>query len=80
MINDRDVYGYKVSGQADAKDGIDYLDLKIDREEARVFFEQARIKGSAQFEDDKGKNYTLIKNSDGRYTVEKRASSGGGWF
>lgn len=80
MIKDRDVYGYKVSSQDDAKEGIDYLDLKIDREEAKVFFDQAYSKGSAQFEDDKGKNYTLIKNSEGHYSVEKRASSGGGWF
>ena len=72
----QDVHGHKVLGDKKARDGINYLDHRLDYKEADVFFERARIKGSVQFEDDKGRNFTLKRNSDGTYTVEKRKSSG----
>ncbi len=78
-IKDRDVHGYKVSGDDDAKEGIVYLDERLDYDEAKVFFEHARTRGSAQFEDDEGRNFTLVRASDGTYLVKKRSSSGG-WF
>jgi hypothetical protein len=79
-IKNRDVYGYRVSGEDDVKEGVDYLDNDIQREEARVFFDQAKNKGSVQFEDDKGHNYTLVYKKDGVYWVDKRAPDSKGWF
>ena len=76
----QDVHGHTVRGESDTKNGINYLDHKLDRGEAEVFFKQAKTHGSAEFEDEKGRNYTLIRNSNATYTVEKRKDSGGGWF
>ncbi len=79
-IKDRDVHGHKVSGEDDAKEGINYLDHDIQYKEAEVFFDQARQKGLAQFEDDQGRNYTLIYNKDGTYRIERRSADSSGWF
>ncbi|PIY95912.1 MAG: hypothetical protein COY66_05645 [Candidatus Kerfeldbacteria bacterium CG_4_10_14_0_8_um_filter_42_10] len=75
----RDVHGHTVSGEDDALNGINYLDHHLDYQEAEVFFDQAKRNGAAQFEDDKKKNYTIIRNQDATYTVERRKESGG-WF
>jgi len=75
----RDVHGHTVTGEDNALDGIRYLDHSIDYKEAEVFFKQAKSGRSAQFEDDKGRNFTLIRNKNATYTVERRKSSGG-WF
>ena len=71
----QNVHGFMVYGAKDAKYGIDYLDYDLDYEEAKVFFKTARYSGSAQFEDDQDRNYTLKYNGDGTYTVERRKSS-----
>lgn len=75
----QDVHGHSVIGEDDALAGINYLDHKLDYQEAEAFFNQAHWRGSVEFEDDKGKNYTLTRNSDATYTVTKRKSAGG-WF
>lgn len=75
----RDVHGHTVSGEENALDGIRYLDHSLDYKEAEVFFDQAKSQGAAEFEDDKGRNYTLTRNKDATYTVERREESGG-WF
>ena len=79
-IKDRDVHGRKVDAEDDAKHGVDYLDHLIDRSEADVFFEHARMRGKADFEDQEGRNFTLIRDNDGTYRVERRKSGGSGWF
>jgi hypothetical protein len=79
-INKRDVHDHIVSGEDDAKNGIDYLDYKLENNEAQVFFSQAKQKGSAKFEDEHGYDYTLIHNQDGTYQVEKRVKESSGWF
>ena len=59
--------------ETDISYAIDYLrdDLKID--EAKVFFEQAKATGQAQFEDDDDRQFTLQYNSgDNYYTLIKR--------
>lgn len=79
-IQNRDIYSHRVSGEDDAKEGIDYLDHDIQVAEARVFFDQAKAKGSVQFEDSQGRNYTLLYKKDGVYWVDKRKSDSSGWF
>jgi hypothetical protein len=75
----RDVHGHSVLGDSNALDGIRYLDHSLDYKEAEVFFDQAKRRGSAEFEDAKGRNYTLVRNKDATYTVERRKKSSG-WF
>ncbi|PIS42515.1 MAG: hypothetical protein COT24_03025 [Candidatus Kerfeldbacteria bacterium CG08_land_8_20_14_0_20_40_16] len=75
----RDVHGHTVQGGSSALDGIDYLDHRLDYKEVEVFFDQAKRHGSVQFEDDKGRNYTIVRNQNATYTIERRKESSG-WF
>lgn len=76
----RDIHGHKVHSEEDAKEGVYYLEYSIQIEEAKVFFDQAKAKGSVQFEDSKGHNYTLLYKQDNTYWVYKRVADQGGWF
>ncbi len=62
---------FSVTFEEDAHDGIRYLRDDLDYKEAKVFFDQARIRGSAEFEDDKDRQYTLI-HQNGVYTLARR--------
>jgi len=66
------IHGFKVKYEENAKGGIDYLLYDLDREEAKVFFDQARAHKYAKFEDDREGQYTLAYNSDGTYTLIRR--------
>jgi hypothetical protein len=56
----------------DHHDGLDHLTHRIDKDEAEVLFRQAKEHGSAQFETQLGKNYTVVHNPNGTFTVAKR--------
>ena len=50
--------------------GVQYLQYDLQPEEAKVFFEQAKIKGQAQFEDDYERQFTLkYEYGDDSYTL-----------
>lgn len=66
------LYGYKIKYEDNASEGIYYLQYQLDQEEVAVFFDEARLKGNCPFEDQYGRNYTLVYNSDGTYTLIKR--------
>ena len=79
----RDIHGHAVYGDKNVEYGMNYLDHDIQYSEAEVFFQQAKLHGQAEFEDDHERNYTLSYNGDGTYTIITRKSSGGlfgGWF
>lgn len=65
------VYGFAVVYEQNAYDGIKYLRDDLDFGEARVFFDQARSRGQAQFEDDEDRQYTLIYQN-GVFTLVRR--------
>jgi len=44
----------------------------LDRDEARVFFDQARLRKYAEFEDDEEGQYTLNYKGSGFYALVKR--------
>jgi len=52
--------------------GVYYLQYDLNAEELRVFLDQARSKGQAEFEDRAGRNFTLMYNNDGTYTLLSR--------
>ncbi|OGZ34137.1 MAG: hypothetical protein A2Y98_02270 [Candidatus Portnoybacteria bacterium RBG_19FT_COMBO_36_7] len=52
--------------------GYVYIVRKIDREESEMLFRYAKVHGAAHFETQTGKNYSLIHNDDGTYTIAKR--------
>jgi len=66
------IHGFKVKYEDNAKAGIDYLRYDLDSEEARVFFNQAKLKKYAKFEDDDDRQFTLSYSSDGTYTLIRR--------
>ena len=65
------VYGYLVSYEEDAKDGVEYLWNNCDAEEAGVFFKYAHAYGPACFRDEYGRKF-ILTFSGGAYTVTKR--------
>lgn len=65
------VHGFWVTYEQNAYDGIKYLRDDLKMEETRVFFDQARVRGSAQFEDDHDRQFTVLYHS-GNYTLVRR--------
>lgn len=65
------VHGFPVIYEENALAGISYLRDDLDYQEARVFFDQARQRGSANFEDDNDRQYTL-SYKNGIYNLVRR--------
>ena len=65
------VHGFTVIYENNASSGIDYLRNDLDFDEAKVFFDQARLKGQAKFEDDEDRQFTLFYKN-GIYTLVRR--------
>lgn len=71
-MKEMSIHGFKVRYEDNAKSGVDYLVYDLQSEEARVFFDQAKQKLYAQFEDEKEGQFTITYNADGSYTIFKR--------
>ena len=65
------IHGFTVTHETNASEGVRHLREDLDFNEARVFFDQARARGSAMFEDDEERQYTLIYQN-GAYTMVRR--------
>lgn len=65
------VHGFPVTYESNAQSGVDHLRDDLSFSEARVFFDQARMRGSAEFEDDEDRQYTLLYQG-GTYTLIRR--------
>ena len=68
-MKEKYIHGFKVEYEDDVKNGIEYLLYDLDRDEARVFFDQARLKKRAEFEDDREGQYTLIYKGMNHYAL-----------
>ena len=79
-MKNKEIGGHKVFYEDDAIEGLNYLEHDIEDKEAKVFFDQAKATGSAEFEDAKGQNYTLLYKTDNNYWLYKRAADKSGWF
>ncbi len=72
MADKRYVHGREVHFEDDAAhSGVRHLEHHLSKEEAEVFFHEAKRRGKAEFEDQEGRNYTLVRR-DGTYHVERR--------
>ena len=71
MVHKDTIHGYSVRYEDNAQEGASYLKNDLDREEAQVFFEQAKSRGSAQLEDDSERQFTLVYQS-GSYVIIRR--------
>jgi hypothetical protein len=59
------IHGHSVVYEQNAYEGIRHLRDDLQREEAVVFFDQAKLKGSAEFEDDHERQFTLLYKKGG---------------
>ena len=71
MIQKADIHGHSVAHEENSIEGVHYLRDGLDGEEARVFFDQARSRGSAEFEDHADRQFTLIYQNSA-YTLVRR--------
>ena len=58
-IKKEKVYGFLVRFEQDLREGIRYLRDDLQKEEAKTLFDAARLRGSAEFEDDEDRDWTL---------------------
>jgi len=66
------IRGFKVRYEEGDQSGINYLFYDLDAEESRVFFDQAKQKKYAAFEDDKEGQFSLSYTKDGSFTLMRR--------
>lgn len=66
------IHGFRVKYEENAQMGRDHLLYDLDKEEASVFFEHAKRKKYAKFEDDREGQYTLSYDYNGIYTLIRR--------
>lgn len=71
MAQKTTVHGYTVAYEENASPGTEHLRDDLSYAEAEVFFDQARSKGSAEFEDDEDRQFTLIYQN-GSYVLVRR--------
>lgn len=66
------VHGFKVKYEDNAYSGVYYLKNELDQKEAGIFFDEAKRKKSADFEDRQARNYTLSYDSYATFTLVRR--------
>lgn len=72
-MDERIVHGYTVKfADERAHEGVRYIRDHLDEEEAKVFFHEAKERGSARFEDRDGHNYKMTYERDSMYFIERR--------
>ena len=72
-IKKEKVYGFLVRFEQDLREGIRYLRNDLQREEAKTLFDAARLRGSAEFEDDEDRDWTLMYiRGDNSYVLTLR--------
>lgn len=72
-IKKESVHGFRVTFDEELREGIRYLSTDLQYKEAKTLFDAARLTGSAEFEDDYDRDWTLIYNrGDATYTLLKR--------
>lgn len=71
MAKRASVHGFWVSYEDNAYEGLKHLRDDLSRDEAKVYFEQARAKKSAQFEDDYDRQFSILYEK-GSYVLVRR--------
>jgi len=76
IIKER-VHNFLLQHEEDMQDGVKYLRDDLQDQEAKTIFDAARFNGSAEFEDDYDRDWTLLYNrGDGTYTLIRRQDDG----
>ncbi len=66
------IHGFYLNFEDADRDGVYYLRQDLQYREAKTLFDAARVQGSAHFEDDQDRDWSLNYNSDGTYTLVRR--------
>lgn len=73
MAKRTSIHGFWVNYEDNAHEALKRLRDDLSRDEAKVYFEQARLKGSAQFEDDYDRQFTLFyERGSGSFILTRR--------
>ncbi len=68
-----EIHGHPVYYEKDDHPALDYLTKKIDGAEVTMLFDYAKTHGTAEFETQGGKNYSLVHNrKQGNFEIVKR--------
>jgi len=70
-IKKTDIHAFPTTYEENAEEGVRHLRDDLSYDEAKVFFKQARAHGSAEFEDDEDRQFTLSCQNDA-YTLVRR--------
>jgi hypothetical protein len=72
-VKKEQVHGYWLVFEEELRDGVRHLRDDLQAGEAKTIFDAARIDGTAEFEDDQDRDWTIIYNrQDGNYTLIRR--------
>jgi len=72
-VKKEQIHGYWLVFEEELRDGVRYLRDDLQYKEAKTIFDAARFDGTAEFEDDQDRDWSLIYNrQDGNYTLIRR--------
>lgn len=72
-IKKEQIHGYWLIFEEELRDGVRYLRDDLQQKEAKTLFDAARLTGTAEFEDDQDRDWSLTYNrQDGTYTLIRR--------
>ena len=72
-VKKEQVHGYWLVFEEELRDGVRHLRDDLQSGEAKTIFDAARFDGTAEFEDDQDRDWTIIYNrQDGNYTLIRR--------
>jgi hypothetical protein len=72
-VKKEQIHGYWLVFEEELRDGVRYLRDDLQYKEAKTIFDAARFDGTAEFEDDQDRDWSLIYNrQEGNYTLIRR--------
>ena len=72
-IKKEQIHGFWLTYEEELREGVRYLRDDLQFKEAKTIFDAARLDGTAEFEDDQDRDWTLIYNrQEGNYTLIRR--------
>ncbi|MBZ9578639.1 hypothetical protein KJA14_02200 [Patescibacteria group bacterium] len=67
------IHGFLLKFEEELREGVRYLRDDLQYREAKTLFDAARLQGTAEFEDDYDRDWTLTYNrGEGTYTLVRR--------
>jgi len=66
------IHGFWIVWEDVSRPAIDYLRYDLQQGEVKALFDAARLDGTAEFEDDADRDWTILYNRDGTYTITPR--------